>query len=936
MNICTYNVRSLASTERYLELNNALAYINHDIIGLSEVRRMGCNIEEYENYIFCYIGQTKGLHGVGFLIKKKLKNQIKNFIGISERVALLQLKFEDIDFSIIQAYAPTEKSNKEEVQKFYNDIKEAHKIADNKVIVMGDFNAKIGHPKKEENIIMGNYGYGERNERGEELIDYALEYNLSIMNTFFKKRPNRKWTWISPDQKTRNEIDFIMTNNPKMITNYEVLSNVMFPSDHRLLRVTFVLNHPIKSRKNFTSLPRTIKSEEEAQNYLRCLTRKLESISEESNVQEYYNKIEESIQNSIKQRTESQHKKTNKIFSENTIRLIKERTELMFTKKKDPGMKKKLSNLFKETRNSIKKDYSQHRQEIITRNLREYRSTKRAIKELSLSKSWIQKLEFNKEETKSRKNVIDHATKFYKELYSKTENNIVEVIEETFNTSSTAKPIEEREVFEHIRQLKAEKSPGPDGLSNETLKLGAPILLHHLTHLFNMILDSETVPEQWCTSDIILLYKKGNPMDIGNYRPISLLASIYKLFSSILLNRIAKTIDESQPKEQAGFRAGFSTTDHIQTLDQIMEKYKEFNRILYVAFIDYSKAFDSISHSAIWNALSQLNVEQKYINIIKNIYAKSTSRVKLETKGDEIKIERGVRQGDPLSPKIFIAVLECIFRNLNWERKGISLEGCNLNHLRFADDIVLVAETAKELEELIRQLNNESTKVGLHMNASKTKIMTNSHQVPIMIEGKNIDYVNQYIYLGKQMSFSKSNNEEEVERRVGLTWRRFWSLKEILKGNYNLNLKKIVLDTCLLPSLLYGCQTWTLTDKIKRKIRTTQRAMERSILKIKKVQKIRSETIREQTKVQDALTKALKLKWKWAGHVARYKDKRWTLIATRWRGPTGKRNVGRPVKRWKDDIVETAEKDWLLKAKDREKWDKLEEAFTLRGVQLKD
>ncbi|CAG9793426.1 unnamed protein product [Diatraea saccharalis] len=396
---------------------------------------------------------------------------------------------------------------------------------------------------------------------------------------------------------------------------------------------------------------------------------------------------------------------------------------------------------------------------------------------------------------------------------------------------------------------------------------------------------------------------------------------------------IAKTIDESQPKEQAGFRAGFSTTDHIQTLDQIMEKYKEFSRNLYVAFIDYSKAFDSISHSAIWNALSQLNVEQKYINILKNIYVKSTSRIKLETKGDEIKIERGVRQGDPLSPKIFIAVLECIFRNLNWEKKGISLEGCKLNHLRFADDIVLMAETAKELEELIQQLNNESTKVGLHMNASKTKIMTNSHQVPIKLEGKNIDYVNQYIYLGKQMSFSKSNNVEEVERRIGITWRRFWSLKEILKGNYNINLKKIVLDTCILPSLLYGCQTWTLTDKIKRKIRTTQRATERSILKIKKVHKIRSETIRERTGVRDALTMALKLKWKWAGHVARYNDKRWTLIATRWRGPTGKRNVGRPFKRWKDDIVETAGKDWLLKAKDRGKWDKLEEAFTLRGVE---
>ena len=182
--------------------------------------------------------------------------------------------------------------------------------------------------------------------------------------------------------------------------------------------------------------------------------------------------------------------------------------------------------------------------------------------------------------------------------------------------------------------------------------------------------------------------------------------------------------------------------------------------------------------------MAHLNVDQKYIRIIQNVYAQSTSRVRLETKGEVIKIERGVRQGDPLSPKIFIAVLEWIFRSLNWEKKGISLEGRNFNHLRFADDIVLVAETATDLELLMKQLNKESAKVGLQMNTSKTKLMTNSNLVPITIEGQSIDYVDQYIYLGTQISFSKTNNEDEVERRVAITWRKFWAQKEILKDKF--------------------------------------------------------------------------------------------------------------------------------------------------------
>lgn len=928
-------MRSLSTTERYLQLIYALQKIDLDVLGLSEVKRMGCNIEEYSDYILCYIGQTKGLHGVGFLVKKIHKNKITNFTGISERVALLQLKINTTHISIIQAYAPTEDSSEDEILKFYIDIEEAYSLTDDKVIVvMGDFNAKIGWPTKEENLIMGEHGYGKRNERGERLINFALENKLSIMNTFFKKKASRKWTWLSPNQKTKNEIDFIMTNSPRLITNFEVLTHITFASDHKLLRATFVLKEVKKSRTKFRTLPKNLKSEKEIKNYTNCLRENVEVQlkREPTDIQTYYNKIEKVILDSL-QMKDATPNKANLIFSETTKQLIKKRTELIHTKNKSRDQKKQLSKLFKETNKSIKKDYNNYRQDIITRNLNSYRSTKRALKELNFQKTWIGKLERNIEETKTRKDVLNHATEFYKQLYTKRKDE--SLTEEQINDKTVRnpiRPIEEKEVYKHLKQLKNLKSPGPDGITNEVIKLGAPILLNHLTRLFNMILEMEIVPKQWCTSDITLLYKKGNPKDIGNYRPISLLASTYKLFTSIILERITREVEASQPIEQAGFRSNFSTTDHIQALEQVMEKYKEFNKPLYVAFIDYSKAFDSISHISIWDALKMSNVDHKYINIIKNIYENSTSKVKLETRGDPIKIERGVRQGDPLSPKLFIAVLENIFRNLDWTQKGIKIDNQRFNHLRFADDIVLMAETHKELEYMIDSLHQESTKTGLEMNASKTKLMTNSFKYPITVQGKNIEYVNNYIYLGKQVSFTKTNNEEEVERRINITWKKYWSLKEILKGNYSLKMKRIVMDTCLLPCLLYGCQTWVFTNKIKQKIRTTQRAMERSILKIRKIHKISSEIIRKRTKLMDALTQALTLKWRWAGHISRYSDNRWTLQATKWKGPAGKRRVGRPNRRWADDIVQIAGKDWMTLGKNREAWNKLEEAFTRKGV----
>lgn len=314
------------------------------------------------------------------------------------------------------------------------------------------------------------------------------------------------------------------------------------------------------------------------------------------------------------------------------------------------------------------------------------------------------------------------------------------------------------------------------------------------------------------------------------------------------------------------------------------------------------------------------------------MYNNSTSKVRLETSGEPFKIERGVRQGDPLSPKLFIAVLQDIFSKINWTQKGILLNGKYLNHLRFADDIAILAETPKDLEEMIRALDHESKKVGLEMNTNKTKIMTNSFKRPIRANGHEIEYVDSYIYLGKRVSFNAESNLEEITRRISLAWKKFWSLKEILKGNYSLQMKKIVMDTCIMPCLLYGCQTWVFTKNIKQKIANTQKTMERSILMIRKSHKIRSEVIRKKTMITDALRHALALKWKWAGHIARYTDRRWTIESTKWKGPSGKRNIGRPKQRWADDIVQTVGRNWMEQGRDRERWKRLEEAYTHDGV----
>lgn len=651
----------------------------------------------------------------------------------------------------------------------------------------------------------------------------------------------------------------------------------------------------------------------------------------ENTVQNYYDKLIHAIQHSLQQTETPESTATNhKILSARTLSLLKRRQELQRTPAKSRSEKNELSALYKLTNKYIRYDYKNYRLETIQTYISHGKSVKKANKELQTNKNWIESLSKSGKTTYDRKDIITVATHFYKDLYSdvNVNKNDKTILEDESTPGNEISPIDEMEIIQTVKKLKTEKSPGSDNITNEALKIGCSMLVSPLVYLFNSILETADTPAQWSESNIILLYKKGNPREIGNYRPISLLPSLYKLFSSIIDSRVSKTLEINQPVEQAGFRKGFSTIDHIHTLELIIEKYRENQRPLYAAYIDYQKAFDTISHESIWEALKSQGVEKTYIKVIRSIYSKSKSRVKLDSTGCSFPVNRGVRQGDPLSPKLFIAVLEYVMRKIDWKKHGLNIKGKYLSHLRFADDLVILSETSSGLQQMIESLNKASTEVGLEVNLSKTKIMTNSSRKTIMIHNEPIQYVDQYVYLGKQIGFDNSNNELEVERRTRNSWNKYWSYKEIMKSNVPIELKKKILDSCILPCLTYACQTWKFTNKIKNKITTCQRSMERSMLKIKKVHKIRHTAIRKVTKSIDALSYAQKLKFRWAGHVARLKDKRWTYEVTMWSGPPGKRRAGRPYARWEDDVKAIAGAEWIGTAGDRDAWKSLEEAFT--------
>ena len=359
---------------------------------------------------------------------------------------------------------------------------------------------------------------------------------------------------------------------------------------------------------------------------------------------------------------------------------------------------------------------------------------------------------------------------------------------------------------------------------------------------------------------------------------------MYKLFTKIILARIQRQLDENQPREQAGFRTGFRTSDHLHTLSQIIEKTKEYCLDMCLGFVDYEKAFDSLDHQSLLDALQKQIDDEKYIRIIKAIYKDPSAKIHLEnTATNSFKILKGVRQGDPISPKLFTAAMEDVFRNLDWQSKGIVINGEYLNHLRFADDILLVSHDPLELQTMIQELSVESKKAGLKMNIKKTKVMM-SNQLQdhtITVDGVTIERVDSYIYLGKNITL-ENETAGEVRRRIQLAWVKFGKLSIILRDeNLPISLKRQIFNQCIIPVLSYGAETWATTKKLEKKLRVTERAMERIMLGVTRRDKVRNEDLRKKTNARDIIQEIKTKKWRWAGHLARRKDNRWTHTVTK-------------------------------------------------------
>ena len=319
-------------------------------------------------------------------------------------------------------------------------------------------------------------------------------------------------------------------------------------------------------------------------------------------------------------------------------------------------------------------------------------------------------------------------------------------------------PVILKEIETILYKAKTGKAVGLDIINTELVLEFHKVFPEFLLTLFNKILQSGNFPESWSYALVVLVHKKGSRSDLGNYRGISLLSSLAKIFCSILNNRIiewAETNNIFSPT-QLGFRRGNRTSDALIILHNLIDKYCHKKRQnIFGCFVDFSKAFDKVPRDKLINKISKLGIGGKMLEIIKSMYTNDYAVIKLkEGTTSPIEVNQGVRQGCVLSPTLFNLYMSD-FTSLLCSKGDISpvtVDGTEIPCLLWADDIILLSANKDGLQNQLRFLEDFSNENLLEVNKDKTKcICFNSANKLVRLnmkyENKFLEDVDEYIYL---------------------------------------------------------------------------------------------------------------------------------------------------------------------------------------------
>lgn len=374
------------------------------------------------------------------------------------------------------------------------------------------------------------------------------------------------------------------------------------------------------------------------------------------------------------------------------------------------------------------------------------------------------------------------------------------------------------EVDEAICTMKSGKSAGLDAISPDVVKYCKEYLIEDLTDIFNYIIENRKYPDIWAQGMRVPIPKPGNKLDVNNFRGITVLSVMTKIFEIIVNKRFVfvKELTGTQDRNNGGFVKGSRTADNMFILNGIIEKQMILRKPLFICFVDFSKAFDIVNRYILFFKLIKSNIKGRVIDTVRDIYTKTKFQVKTSCGYSPLIQDMvGVNQGGNFSPTLFREYLNDLGSYLS-HKNGIVIGDEIISHLLWADDLILLSETSDGLQAQLNGLEKFCSNNQMIINETKTKIMIygRGEKVDFKLNGKVLDITTKYKYLGN--IFNTTCNINGNPMRETIKYLNDNSIKAVY-GLYSKTqplsplppkINFTLFDSLVKPVAMYGSDIW--------------------------------------------------------------------------------------------------------------------------------